>query len=108
LGCKHVTNRKLFEQSLIKTQINRVFWLRGDLNFVNNKNIAKQHQGFFLKRKNKRTIISIKNDKMTINILTRVSKRHVRNTKANRRHLEIEGQGPWIPCSKTPRALIST
>jgi hypothetical protein len=32
---------------------------------------------------NKRTIISIKNNKMTINILTRVSKRHVRNTKDN-------------------------
>ncbi len=60
------------------------------------------------KKKNKRTIISIKNDKMTINILTRVSKRHARNTKDNWRHLEIEGRGPWIQCWKTPKALIST
>ncbi len=32
-------------------QISRVFSLRGDLNFINNKNIGKQHQGWKKKKK---------------------------------------------------------
>jgi hypothetical protein len=44
MGCQHNKHSKI-QTSLIKIQINRVFWSKGDLGFVNNKNTLKQDQG---------------------------------------------------------------
>jgi len=65
-----------------------VFWFKDDLNFFNNKNTYKQHQGWWKMTNNKKMKFSIRNDKRTTNNLTWVSKRHIRNTNGTKLNIK--------------------
>jgi len=64
-------------------------WFKDDLSFIDNKNTFKQHQERWKMGNNKKIRIQTKNNKMAINNLARVSKRHVRNTKGTRIDMKI-------------------
>jgi hypothetical protein len=64
---------------LVKKLIDGMFWFKDDLSFINNKNTFEQHQEWW----------KMGNNKMVMNNLARVSKRHVRNTKGTRLDMKI-------------------
>ncbi len=103
MGCQHSKHSQI-QTSLIKIQVDGVFWFKGDLGFVNNKNTLKQHRGWWKMTNNKRTKILIRNDKMTINNLVKVSNGMLKTPMAInwtwkfsfwaiRGHQEVEGRG---------------